>query len=126
MWRVEVSETSDESAKPGQLFRRGDCIVDGVCYFNQAFLLAAVPSLRARDCSPSEKEALNYLFVLIPVINVLIPVFWKSFAGVFTADCIAMVAMYAWKVRSRPLVSSPFGYKCTQSRALKLAPKMLF
>ncbi|GAQ86189.1 resistance to phytophthora 1 [Klebsormidium nitens] len=60
--------------------------------------MLAVPSLRARDCSAPEKEALNYLFVLIPVINVLIPVFWKSFAGVFTADCIAMVAMYAWKM----------------------------
>jgi hypothetical protein len=59
---------------------------------------AAVPSLRARDCPAKEKEALNYLFVLIPVINVLIPTFWKSFAGVFTADCIAMVGMYAWKV----------------------------
>ncbi|KAF3436349.1 hypothetical protein FNV43_RR23441 [Rhamnella rubrinervis] len=28
-----------------------------------------IPSLRARDCSKNEKEALNYLFLLIPLLN---------------------------------------------------------
>ncbi|KAK7285411.1 hypothetical protein RJT34_20181 [Clitoria ternatea] len=56
-----------------------------------------IPSLRARDCSKNEKEALNYLFLLIPLINVVIPFFWKSFAIVWSADTIAFFAMYAWK-----------------------------
>ena len=34
----------------------------------------AIPSLRARDCSPKEKDALNILFLAVPLINVLIPV----------------------------------------------------
>ncbi|XP_028789022.1 protein RESISTANCE TO PHYTOPHTHORA 1, chloroplastic-like [Neltuma alba] len=56
-----------------------------------------IPSLRARDCSKNEKEALNYLFLLIPLLNVAIPFFWKSFAVVWTADTIAFFGMYAWK-----------------------------
>lgn len=63
-----------------------------------AILFAAIPSLRARDCSKNEKEALNYLFLLIPLLNVIIPFFWKSFAIVWSADTIAFFAMYAWKV----------------------------
>ena len=54
----------------------------------------AVPSLRARECEPKEKDALNFLFVAIPLINVLIPVVWKSFPAVFTADCVLMAFMY--------------------------------
>lgn len=57
-----------------------------------------IPSLRARDCSKNEKEALNYLFLLVPLLNVLIPFFWKSFAVVWSADVIAFFAMYAWKL----------------------------
>ncbi|XAR61247.1 hypothetical protein NMG60_11034893 [Bertholletia excelsa] len=56
-----------------------------------------IPSLRARDCSKNEKEALNYLFLLIPLLNVIIPFFWKSFAVVWSADTAAFFAMYAWK-----------------------------
>ncbi|XP_075641016.1 protein RESISTANCE TO PHYTOPHTHORA 1, chloroplastic [Castanea sativa] len=56
-----------------------------------------IPSLRARDCSKNEKEALNYLFLLVPLINVIIPFFWKSFAVVWSADTIAFLGMYAWK-----------------------------
>jgi|TARA_B110000977_G_scaffold42786_1_gene57927 hypothetical protein len=55
----------------------------------------AVPSLRARECDDAEKEALNVLFIAIPLVNVLIPIFWKSFPAVFTADCVLMIAMYA-------------------------------
>jgi len=54
----------------------------------------AVPSLRARECDPKEKDALNVLFIAIPLINVLIPFVWKSFPGVFTADCLLMTYMY--------------------------------
>ncbi|XP_010552792.1 PREDICTED: uncharacterized protein LOC104823061 [Tarenaya hassleriana] len=57
-----------------------------------------IPSLRARDCSSKEKEALNYLFLLIPLLNVVIPFFWKSFAVVWSADTVAFFAMYAWKL----------------------------
>ena len=56
-----------------------------------------VPSLRARDCSATEKDALNLLFVAIPVMNVIIPFFWKSFAAVFSADVLLMAAVYAKK-----------------------------
>ncbi|GMY16583.1 protein RESISTANCE TO PHYTOPHTHORA 1, chloroplastic [Fagus crenata] len=56
-----------------------------------------IPSLRARDCSKNEKEALDYLFLLVPLINVIIPFFWKSFAVVWSADTIAFFSMYAWK-----------------------------
>ncbi|PQM34960.1 uncharacterized protein Pyn_31722 [Prunus yedoensis var. nudiflora] len=57
-----------------------------------------IPSLRARDCSKNEKEALNYLFLLVPLLNVTIPFFWKSFAVVWSADTVAFFAMYAWKL----------------------------
>ncbi|KAK1437262.1 hypothetical protein QVD17_03051 [Tagetes erecta] len=57
-----------------------------------------IPSLRARDCSKNEKEALNYLFLVVPLLNVLIPFFLKSFAVVWSADTVAFFAMYAWKL----------------------------
>ncbi|KAL9239209.1 hypothetical protein vseg_013549 [Gypsophila vaccaria] len=57
-----------------------------------------IPSLRARDCSNKEKEALNYLFILVPLLNVTIPFFWKSFAVVWSADTVAFFLMYAWKL----------------------------
>jgi hypothetical protein len=57
-----------------------------------------VPSLRARDCSKNEKEALNYLFLAIPLINVTLPLVWKSFAAVWSADILAFFAIYAWKM----------------------------
>ncbi|XP_043720943.1 protein RESISTANCE TO PHYTOPHTHORA 1, chloroplastic-like [Telopea speciosissima] len=57
-----------------------------------------IPSLRARDCSKNEKEALNYLFLLIPLLNVLIPLFLKSFSVVWSADTITFFGMYAWKL----------------------------
>lgn len=80
-------------------------------------LLSAIPSLRARDCSKNEKEALNYLFLLIPLLNITIPFFWKSFAVVWSADTIAFFGMYAWKVfmsqaiytvSSRPITITTF------------------
>ncbi|GJN14248.1 hypothetical protein PR202_gb01046 [Eleusine coracana subsp. coracana] len=71
-----------------------------------------IPSLRARDCSNKEKEALNYLFLLIPLVNVIIPFFVKSFAVVWSADTVAFFMMYAWKVLSHVntvLYSCPLG-----------------
>ncbi|GJV72532.1 hypothetical protein Tco_1492527 [Tanacetum coccineum] len=62
------------------------------------WIARAIPSLRARDCSKNEKEALNYLFLLVPLLNVTIPFFLKSFALVWSADTVAFFAMYAWKL----------------------------
>jgi hypothetical protein len=56
-----------------------------------------VPSLRARECTASEKDALNVLFLAIPLLNVLLPFVWKSFPFIFTADCVLMAGVYAWK-----------------------------
>lgn len=58
-----------------------------------------IPSLRARDCSKEEKEALNYLFLLIPLINVILPFYWRSFSVVWSADTLAFLVMYAWKLK---------------------------
>ncbi|KAG5395432.1 hypothetical protein IGI04_017246 [Brassica rapa subsp. trilocularis] len=61
-----------------------------------------IPSLRARDCPPKEKEALNYLFLLIPLLNVAIPFFCKSFPLVWSADTLAFFAILdGWKEPSR-------------------------
>ncbi len=57
-----------------------------------------IPALRARDCSAAEKEALNYLFLLVPILNVSLPFVWKSFPFIYSADVVALAALYAWKV----------------------------
>lgn len=57
-----------------------------------------VPSLRARDCSKPEKDALNLLFLGIPLLNVLLPFVWKDFGFIFAMDVVALAAAYAWKV----------------------------
>ncbi|EFJ17355.1 hypothetical protein SELMODRAFT_178970 [Selaginella moellendorffii] len=57
-----------------------------------------IPSLRARDCSSKEKDALNYLFLALPLVNVLLPFVWKSFAAVWSADVAVFFAIYAWKM----------------------------
>ena len=54
----------------------------------------SVPSLRARDCPKREKDALNVLFLAIPLVNVLLPLVYKSFAAVFTADVALWAALY--------------------------------
>lgn len=57
-----------------------------------------IPALRARECTAPEKDALNYLFLLIPVMNVALPFVWKSFPFIYSADVVALAGMYAWKV----------------------------
>lgn len=56
-----------------------------------------VPSLRARECTAAEKDALNLLFLAIPLVNVALPFVWKSFPFIFTADCVLMAGVFAWK-----------------------------
>ena len=56
-----------------------------------------VPALRARECGPKEKDALNLLFLLLPVANVGIPFIIKSFPVVFSADVALLFGVLAWK-----------------------------
>ena len=56
--------------------------------------MLAVPSLRARDCPKREKDALNLLFLAIPLVNVALPFVWKSFGIPFAADVALMAAVY--------------------------------
>lgn len=56
-----------------------------------------VPSLRARECTAPEKDALNLLFLAIPLLNVGLPFIWKSFPFIYSADCVMMLGVYAWK-----------------------------
>lgn len=56
-----------------------------------------VPALRARECSAAEKDALNLLSLLIPLANVGIPVFVRSFPLVFSADVLLLFGVLAWK-----------------------------
>ena len=56
-----------------------------------------VPALRARECGPKEKDALNLLFLLLPLANVTIPLAIKSFPVVFGADVVLLAGVLAWK-----------------------------
>ena len=56
-----------------------------------------VPSLRARECKPKEKDALNLLFIALPLLNVTLPFLWKSFPFIFTVDALAVFGTYYWK-----------------------------
>ena len=57
-----------------------------------------IPSLRARDCSAAEKDALNLLFLGIPLLNITLPLLWKSFPFIYPVDCVIMAAVYSWKL----------------------------
>ncbi|PSC68220.1 hypothetical protein C2E20_8166 [Micractinium conductrix] len=56
-----------------------------------------IPSLRARECTDKEKDALNLLFLAVPLLNVALPFVWKSFPFIFSADCVLMAGVYVWK-----------------------------
>jgi hypothetical protein len=60
--------------------------------------LFTVPSLRARQCTDREKDWLNYAFLIIPLVNVTLPLVWKSFAFVYSADCVLLAGIYYWKI----------------------------
>lgn len=72
-----------------------------------------VPSLRAKECMPREKDALNLLFVLIPLMNVALPFVWKSFPFIFTADAVAVFATYYVKGVWREVYGFPVGPELT-------------
>jgi hypothetical protein len=60
-----------------------------------------IPSLRAKECEPKEKDALNLLFVMVPLMNITLPFVWKSFPFIYTCDVIAVLGVYyfwgVWK-----------------------------
>ena len=66
-----------------------------------------VPSLRARDCPKKEKDALNVLFLALPLVNVTLPLLYKSFAAVFSADVVVMAALYLQNGVLEGFVESP-------------------
>ena len=57
-----------------------------------------VPSLRARECTASEKDALNLLFLAIPLLNVALPFVWKSFGFIWSADVALLLGVLYWKL----------------------------
>ncbi|EFJ44269.1 hypothetical protein VOLCADRAFT_82900 [Volvox carteri f. nagariensis] len=69
-----------------------------------------IPSLRAKECTAKEKDALNILFLLVPLMNVTLPFVWKSFAFIFTSNVIALGAVYWWKGVWKEVYGLPFAY----------------
>jgi hypothetical protein len=78
-----------------------------------------VPSLRAKECMPREKDALNLLFVLIPLMNVALPFVWKSFPFIFTADVVAVFATYYFKGVWREVYGFPIGAELAATELTK-------
>lgn len=66
-----------------------------------------IPSLRARECTSAEKDALNILFLAVPLLNVALPFVSKSFPLIFVADCVLMAGVYA----SKGLLPGGSGYE---------------
>ena len=56
-----------------------------------------IPSLRAKECMPREKEALNILFLAIVVLNIVLPLVWKSIPFIYVADIVLFTGVYYWK-----------------------------
>lgn len=66
--------------------------------------MLTVPSWRARECAPEEKSALDILFLGMPLLNIALPLVWKSFAFVWTADMVMLFSVYYWKKAQRYLL----------------------
>jgi len=66
--------------------------------------MLTVPSWRARECTAEEKDALNVLFLGMPVLNIMLPFVWKSFAFVWSADMVMLFLVYNWKNALRYLL----------------------
>ncbi len=87
------------------------CPSDALIPFHRMWTvwMFTVPSLRARECLPKEKDALNLLFIAIPLLNVTLPFLWKSFPFIYTADVIALFATYYWKGVWKEVYGIPLG-----------------
>ncbi|KAG2495256.1 hypothetical protein HYH03_006529 [Edaphochlamys debaryana] len=70
--------------------------------------MLTVPSLRAKDCTAKEKDALNILFLIIPLVNITLPFFWKSFPFIYSTNVIALVGVYWWKGVWKDVYGLPF------------------
>jgi len=68
-----------------------------------------IPSLRARECTASEKDALNLLFLAVPLLNVTLPFVWKSFPFIYVCDCLLMAGVFAKNGLIRGLPGSSSG-----------------
>jgi len=75
-----------------------------------------IPSLRAKECYPREKDALNLLFVVTPLLNVILPFVWKSFPFIFTVDVITLLGVYYWKGVFMEVSAVPSCWGCSSSR----------
>jgi hypothetical protein len=80
-----------------------------------------IPSLRAKECTQREKDALNLLFLLVPLINVALPFIWKSFPFIFTADVLAVVGVYAVKGVWSDVYGIPLGLAAEPAAAAAAA-----
>lgn len=83
-----------------------------------------IPSLRAKECTAKEKDALNILFLLVPLMNVALPFVWKSFAFIFTADVIALGGVYWWKGVWKEVYGIPFEWSGVAAADAAAAAKM--
>lgn len=74
-----------------------------------------IPSLRARECTAKEKDALNLLFIAVPLLNVLLPFVWKNFGFIFVADVVTVFGIYYWKGVWQEVYGLPFAYQQSAS-----------
>ena len=68
--------------------------------------LFIIPSLRARKPSAEEKKALNFAFLLTPLVSVAVPVFTKDVAIIWWANAAATAGCYIWAYSSGPDVET--------------------
>ncbi len=52
---------------------------------------------------------MNYLFLLVPLMNVTLPFLWKSFPFIFVTNAIALVGAYAYKGVWNEVYGIPLG-----------------
>lgn len=56
--------------------------------------MITIPSLRAREVEPKEKKILDYAFLLVPVVNILLPFIYKSLGLLWFVDSVGLIAAY--------------------------------
>ena len=58
--------------------------------------LFIIPSLRARKPKAEEKEALNWAFLLTPLVSIAMPTFTKDVALIWWGNAVATAGCYAY------------------------------
>lgn len=56
----------------------------------QCSTVCTAPTHPPTPLPPLPQDALNLLFLAVPLLNVALPFVWKSFPFIFTADCALM------------------------------------